>query len=115
MRITIWQTLPRIPPREKILVVIQWMQDRDKSQRKKFESHSKECIYLGPESDHGAHILYDNNTKRIIHSRDVKFLENKLVQRKDNTAVRPLPLDAQLERKLAWKAIARAFDHAPQR
>lgn len=35
--------------------------------------------------------------------------------RKDGTPVRPLPLDAQLQRKLAWNAIARAFDKAPMR
>lgn len=35
-------------------------------------------------------------------------------KRNDGTSVRPLPLDAQLNRKLAWNAIARAFDQAPQ-
>lgn len=35
--------------------------------------------------------------------------------RADKTPVRPLPLDAQLRRKLAWNAIARAFDQAPMR
>jgi endo-1,4-beta-xylanase len=35
--------------------------------------------------------------------------------RSDGTPVRPLPLDAQMRRKLAWNAIARAFDHAPKR
>jgi endo-1,4-beta-xylanase len=35
--------------------------------------------------------------------------------RKDRAPVRPLPLDVQLNRKLAWNAIARAFDNAPQR
>lgn len=35
--------------------------------------------------------------------------------RQDRAAVRTLPLDAQLQRKLAWKAIARAFDRAPKR
>ncbi len=33
--------------------------------------------------------------------------------RKDNAPVRPLPLDAQMNRKLAWNAIARAFECAP--
>ena len=33
----------------------------------------------------------------------------------DGTLVRPLPLDEQLNRKLAWNAIAEAFDNAPQR
>ena len=32
--------------------------------------------------------------------------------RQDGAPVRPLPLDAQLDRKLAWNAIARAFDQA---
>jgi endo-1,4-beta-xylanase len=35
--------------------------------------------------------------------------------RKDGTPVRPLPLDTELRRKLAWNAIARAFDRAPMR
>jgi endo-1,4-beta-xylanase len=35
--------------------------------------------------------------------------------RQDGASVRPLPLDAQLNRKLAWNAIARAFDRAPKR
>jgi endo-1,4-beta-xylanase len=35
--------------------------------------------------------------------------------RPDQSPVRPLPLDAQMQRKLAWNAIARAFDHAPKR
>lgn len=35
--------------------------------------------------------------------------------RKDGTSVRPLPLDANMNRKLAWNAIARAFDESPKR
>jgi endo-1,4-beta-xylanase len=35
--------------------------------------------------------------------------------RSDGAAVRPLPLDADLKPKLAWNAIARAFDRAPKR
>jgi endo-1,4-beta-xylanase len=35
--------------------------------------------------------------------------------RRDGTPVRPLPLDAQMRRKPAWHAIARAFDNAPRR
>jgi endo-1,4-beta-xylanase len=35
--------------------------------------------------------------------------------RSDGAAVRPLPLDTNFKRKLAWNAIARAFDHAPKR
>ncbi|BAY61781.1 endo-1,4-beta-xylanase [Calothrix brevissima NIES-22] len=35
--------------------------------------------------------------------------------RSDKAAVRPLPLDIYMRRKLAWNAIARAFDHAPKR
>lgn len=31
--------------------------------------------------------------------------------RKDRAPVRPLPLDANLNRKLAWNAITRAFDY----
>lgn len=35
--------------------------------------------------------------------------------RPDGLPVRPLPFDANLQRKLAWNAIARALTHAPQR
>ena len=35
--------------------------------------------------------------------------------RPDGAALRPLPLDANLKPKLAWNAIARAFDRAPKR
>ncbi|PSB49855.1 glycosyl hydrolase family 10 [Cyanosarcina cf. burmensis CCALA 770] len=35
--------------------------------------------------------------------------------RRDGARVRPLPLDANFKRKLAWNAIARAFDNAPHR
>ena len=35
--------------------------------------------------------------------------------RKDGAAVRPLPLDRQLNRKLAWNAIFEAFEAAPRR
>ncbi len=33
--------------------------------------------------------------------------------RRDGTPVRPLPLDAKLNRKKVWNAIARSFDNAP--
>lgn len=35
--------------------------------------------------------------------------------RKDLTPVRPLPLDSNLQRKVVWNAMARAFDSAPKR
>jgi endo-1,4-beta-xylanase len=35
--------------------------------------------------------------------------------RPDKAPVRPLPLDTQLKRKLAWNAIARVFDRMPKR
>ncbi|NES18734.1 MAG: endo-1,4-beta-xylanase [Symploca sp. SIO3E6] len=40
---------------------------------------------------------------------------SKFAPRQDGLPVRPLPLDEQLNRKLAWNAMARAFDHAPIR
>lgn len=40
---------------------------------------------------------------------------SKYKAREDKAPVRPLPLDAQLKRKLAWNAIARALDKAPNR
>lgn len=35
--------------------------------------------------------------------------------RQDGQPVRSLPLDAQMKRKLAWQAMARAIDAAPKR
>jgi endo-1,4-beta-xylanase len=40
---------------------------------------------------------------------------SKFKPRSDGAAVRSLPLDANLRPKLAWNAIAKAFDHAPKR
>ncbi|NER51119.1 MAG: endo-1,4-beta-xylanase [Symploca sp. SIO1A3] len=40
---------------------------------------------------------------------------SKFAPRQDGLPVRPLPLDKQLNPKLAWNAIARAFEHAPMR
>jgi endo-1,4-beta-xylanase len=40
---------------------------------------------------------------------------NEFKPRADRAPSRPLPLDAQMQRKLAWNAIARAFDHAAKR
>lgn len=40
---------------------------------------------------------------------------SKYAPREDGAGVRPLPLDAQLKRKLAWNAIACTFDKAPMR
>jgi endo-1,4-beta-xylanase len=38
---------------------------------------------------------------------------SKSEKREDNTPVRPLPLDANFNRKLVWNAIARSLDNAP--
>ncbi|WGV27779.1 endo-1,4-beta-xylanase [Halotia branconii] len=35
--------------------------------------------------------------------------------RRDQAPVRPLPFDTKMQRKLAWNAIARSFDQAPER
>lgn len=40
---------------------------------------------------------------------------SKTAPRADKAPVRPLPLDEKFSRKLAWDAIARAFDRAPKR
>jgi endo-1,4-beta-xylanase len=40
---------------------------------------------------------------------------SEFAPRSDKLPLRPLPLDANFKRKLAWNAIARAFDHAPVR
>ncbi len=48
-----------------------------------------------------------------LSDRDTWLSRNS--PRKDGLPVRPLPLDKQLNRKLAWNAMARAFDNAPMR
>ncbi|MEC4818334.1 MAG: endo-1,4-beta-xylanase [Scytonema sp. PMC 1069.18] len=40
---------------------------------------------------------------------------SRFIPRSDRSPVRPLPLDTNQKPKLAWNAIARAFDHAPKR
>jgi endo-1,4-beta-xylanase len=40
---------------------------------------------------------------------------SEFLPRSDGKPVRPLPLDINLKRKLAWNAMARAFNHAPKR
>ncbi|WP_103123610.1 endo-1,4-beta-xylanase [Nostoc cycadae] len=40
---------------------------------------------------------------------------NEFEPRSDKAPVRPLPYDTYMQRKLAWNAIARAFDQAPKR
>jgi endo-1,4-beta-xylanase len=39
----------------------------------------------------------------------------EMLPRQDRAPARPLPLDRDLQQKLAWNAIARAFDRAPNR
>ncbi len=48
-----------------------------------------------------------------LSDRSTWLTKNK--PRADGAPVRPLPLDAQLNRKLAWQAIARTLDKAPER
>jgi hypothetical protein len=51
----------------------------DKSKRSKFGSHSVECTYLGPDSDHGVHILFNPETGKVFRSRNVEFIEGESV------------------------------------
>lgn len=53
--------------------------------RTKFDSHIQKCIYLGPESDHGIHKLYNPETKRVFKSRNIKFFENENYPFKNET------------------------------
>jgi endo-1,4-beta-xylanase len=50
-----------------------------------------------------------------LSDRYTWFPYSKLRLRDDKAPSRPLPLDTELNRKLAWNAIARAFDKAPRR
>jgi endo-1,4-beta-xylanase len=43
------------------------------------------------------------------------WLSEDKPQKDDKGLVRPLPLDAQMKRKLAWNAVARTFDKAARR
>lgn len=47
----------------------------DKTQKEKFQSRSKECIFVGFSSESKAYRLWDGTAKRIIVSRDVRFIE----------------------------------------
>jgi hypothetical protein len=44
----------------------------------KFDSHTNECIYLGPDSDHCIHNMFNPKTNKTFKSRNVKFFENEL-------------------------------------
>lgn len=47
----------------------------DKTQKGKFQPRSRECIFVGFSSESKAYRLWDGAAKRIIVSRDVKFIE----------------------------------------
>lgn len=50
---------------------------KPEQKRKKLDAKSFECIYLRYADDAKAYRLYDMNTKKIVISRDVIFLENE--------------------------------------
>ncbi|KAJ1676127.1 hypothetical protein EV182_008820, partial [Spiromyces aspiralis] len=51
-----------------------------KADRRKFASHSVACMYLGIESDHSVHLLYNLETHRLIRSQNVMFFEDQSLE-----------------------------------
>jgi hypothetical protein len=51
-----------------------------KIHRKKFDSHTRNCIYLGTKSDHGIYYLYNPQTNKVFNNRNVKFIENETIK-----------------------------------
>lgn len=59
---------------------------KPEQKRKKLDAKSFECVFLRYADDAKAYRLYDMNTKKIVISRDVLFLENENAIIDSNTA-----------------------------
>ena len=49
-----------------------------KEQRKKFDDKNKKCIFIGYSDVTKGYKLYNPETRKLIMSRDVQFLENEI-------------------------------------
>jgi endo-1,4-beta-xylanase len=82
-----------------------------------FDIARRDRIVAGIYEDYLSVALDERNVIAVLTwgmSDRYTWLTQKL-PRKDRAAVRPLPWDENFNRKLAWNAIARAFDSAPTR
>lgn len=81
------------------------------------EYENRDAIIAGVYQDYLSLVLDEPAVNTVITwglSDRYTWLSN-FAPRQDGAPVRPLPLDRQLERKLAWNAIASAFEQAPLR
>jgi endo-1,4-beta-xylanase len=91
--------------------------EMDVAEKKLIEVESRDAIIAGVYYDYLSVVLDEPAVNTVITwglSDRYTWLAN-FAPRQDGAPVRPLPLDAQLQRKLAWNAIASAFDQAPPR
>jgi endo-1,4-beta-xylanase len=77
----------------------------------------RDRIVAGVYEDYLTTVLQEQAVKSIITwgLSDAYSWYSAVAPRLDGLPLRPLPLDAKLQRKMAWNAIARAFSQAPSR
>ena len=56
-----------------------------KDERRKLDAKAHKCIFLGYSSNRKGYRLYDQNIRRVIHSRDVRFNESTCSVEKEST------------------------------
>ncbi|WP_439566237.1 endo-1,4-beta-xylanase [Gloeocapsopsis crepidinum] len=91
--------------------------EMDVLEKNLLEANNRDAIIAGVYQDYLSLVLDEPAVNTVITwglSDRYTWLTN-FAPRQDGAPIRPLPLDAQLERKLAWNAIASAFDQAPPR
>ena len=57
-----------------------------KDERQKLDAKARKCIFLGYSHNRKGYRLYDQNIRKVIHSRDVRFDESVCGVKKESTA-----------------------------
>ncbi|MUL39036.1 endo-1,4-beta-xylanase [Gloeocapsopsis dulcis] len=91
--------------------------EMDVLEKNLLELENRDAIIAGVYQDYLSLVLDEPAVNTVITwgLSDRYTWAANFAPRQDGAPVRPLPLDTQLERKLAWNAIALAFDQAPPR
>jgi endo-1,4-beta-xylanase len=91
--------------------------EMDVLEKNLLELENRDAIIAGVYQDYLSLVLEEPAVDTVITwgLSDRYTWAANFAPRQDGAPVRPLPLDAQFERKLAWNAIALAFDQAPPR
>lgn len=89
--------------------------EMDVLEKNLLEANNRDAIIAGVYQDYLSLVLDEPAVNTVITwgLSDRYTWLSSFAPRQDGAPVRPLPLDAQFERKLAWNAIASAFDQAP--